>query len=146
MMEKDLSRLLLKNMRQHGHFERIENMTGVGMPDVSYAISGEEGFIENKWRAAWPRDPEDVVTLDHYTNQQRIWARQRTAAGGRVYLLLEIERPSPSYFLLSGIWCATYLGKTATRADIEANALVIGLGKFPTLALAVALRTRRIRG
>jgi hypothetical protein len=138
-MEKDLSRTLMNRMKLFGHFVRIENMVGVGMPDVSYCIEGHEGFIENKWRASWPRDPGDVVTLDHFTPQQRIWIRQRCAAKGRVYVLLEVERPVRQYLLLPGLWSAKELGVTATQRTIESMAIVRQERFFPIEALRDAL-------
>jgi hypothetical protein len=141
MAEKDLSKMLMKKMKPFGHFVRIENMTGVGMPDVSYCVEGHEGFIENKWRERWPAKPSDVVTLDHFTPQQRIWIRSRCAAKGKVWVLLEVEKPVASYFLLPGLWAAQNLGKTATREDIETNATVKGRdGAFPLDSLLGAFR------
>jgi hypothetical protein len=139
MAEKDLSRLLMSRMRRFGHFARIENMVEVGTPDVTYCVQGCEGFIENKWRLTWPHDAHDVVTLPHFTPQQRIWIQQRRAAGGTIHVFLEIERPVQTYFLLPGDWARVYLGKTATRADIEAAAMVTGVRQFPALALRDAL-------
>lgn len=138
-MEKDLSRILMARMKLYGHFARIENMVGVGTPDVSYCIEGHEGFIENKWRASWPRDARDVVTLDHFTPAQRIWIRQRIAAGGRVYVLLEVERPVRQYLLLPGLWSAQELGLTARQGQIEAHAIVRQERFFPVAALRDAL-------
>ena len=139
MAEKELSKMLMAKMKTFGHFVRVENMTGVGHPDVNYCLSGVEGHVENKWRSRWPAKPEDVVTLDHFTPQQRIWIRSRCAAKGRVFVLLEVEHPVPSYFLLPGLWAAQQLGKTATRRDIERAALATGLGSFPVTALVAVL-------
>lgn len=130
--------MLMTKMKPFGHFDRIENMLGRGMPDVTYCLSGVEGFVENKWRLRWPAKPEDIVTLDHFTPQQRIWIQQRTNAGGRVFVFLEIEKPVPTYLLMRGTWAWRYLGKV-TRGEIETAAIVTGLGKFPTALLVAAL-------
>lgn len=142
MSEKDLSRLLMNSMKAYGDFQRIENMVGVGMPDVSYCIRGTEGFIENKWRASWPRDPEDIVTLDHFTPQQRIWIKRRTSAGGRVYVFLQV---GTGYYLLPGRSAALSLGKDWRRRDIERAALICGLGAFPTKNLLAVLSGTGVR-
>lgn len=131
MSESDLWRMLHKRTAMHGHFERIENMVGAGMPDVTYCVRGHEGFIELKQIAAFPVRPETVVPIPHYTPQQRIWARRRLAAGGKVYTLLEVVRPVPSYYLFAAEWSRVHLGKTATRADLRDRALVYGVGSFP---------------
>lgn len=141
-MERDLWHTLRERMKTFGHFDRIENMVGVGMPDVTYAVQGAEGFIELKWRARWPRTPADVVTLDHFTPQQRIWIKQRRKAGGRVYVLLLVDCKPREYLLLPGEWAAAHLGLTATRADVTAAALVRGTGAFPTTLMLAELSSR----
>lgn len=135
MAESDLWHTLRDRMKMHGHFERIENMVGRGRPDVNYCIRSVEGNIELKQISTWPVRPESPVAIPHYTPQQRIWARQRVAAGGRVYVLLEVVRPLPTYILLRAEWSRVYLGKTATQAEVRANALVLGSGAFPAAAI-----------
>lgn len=130
--------MLMTKMKPFGHFVRIENMIGSGHPDVSYCLSGVEGHVENKWRYRWPAKPEDVVTLDHFTPQQRLWIQARCNAGGRVYVFLEVEKPVATYLLLPGTWAWRFLGKVP-RADIERAALVTGLGKFPLDRLVATL-------
>jgi hypothetical protein len=132
MAEKDLWAILRDRVKTIGHFERIENMVGVGMPDVTYCVRGVEGFIELKQIKEFPARAGTVVSVDHYTPQQRIWARRRISAGGRVYLLLEVVRPTPTYFLYWSEWSRVHLGVTATESDCRRSALVTGVGKFPT--------------
>jgi hypothetical protein len=141
MAEQSTSRLFMSRLRRYGRFTRIENVAGVGTPDVAYTLRGASGWVENKWRASWPRSPGAVVTLDHYTPGQRIFARDEIRAGGRVFVFLEIERPVPSYFLLWGEWARRRLGTDATRADVETAAIVASVGAFPLDALIVALTT-----
>lgn len=141
MAEKDLWSILHARMKLHGHFERIENMVGVGRPDVNYCVRGVEGNIELKQIQTWPVRAETPVAIKHYSPQQRIWARQRVLAGGRVYTLLEVVRPVPTYILLRAEWSRVYLGKTATQEDIRRNALVFAEGAFPTPAILRKLTT-----
>jgi hypothetical protein len=138
-MEKDLSHTFMTAMRRYGHVARIENMIGSGYPDIDYCIRGVAGKVESKWRLNWPKDPDGIVTLDHFTNQQRIWIRDRHRAGGRIYVMLEVEKPLASYLLLPGEWARVRLGITATRRDIEVSALASGVGRFPTDAILEAL-------
>lgn len=86
------------------HAERVENRCCLGMPDVNWACSippepqlgipnvRAEGWIELKELKAWPKRPETVVHIEHYTQDQRIWARTRAMAGGNVTLLLKVKR------------------------------------------------------
>lgn len=130
-MEKDLSATFMKQMKRYGHVTRVENMIGSGYPDIDYCIRGSAGKVESKWRLRWPRDPADVVTLDHFTNQQRLWIRDRHLSGGRIFVSLEVEKPVATYLLLPGEWARLRLGVDATRAEIEGAALALGVGKFP---------------
>jgi hypothetical protein len=132
MAESDLWKTMRDKVAAHGHFERIENMVGRGRPDVNYCVRGHEGNIELKQIKQWPAREETVVELDHFTAQQRLWIRRRCAARGRVYVLLEVVRPIPTYLLMRGTWARTFLGISATRADILRHADVVGAGFFPT--------------
>lgn len=139
MAEHDLWSTLRDRAKVHGHFERIENMVGRGRPDVNYCVRAHEGNIELKQIHAWPARLDTVVPIPHYTPQQRLWARSRLSAGGRVYVLLEVVRPLAHYFLLGGEWARLHLAKDATQADIRASALVTGAGRFPIDAVIAEL-------
>jgi hypothetical protein len=90
-------------LKPYGHFERVENAFGSGMPDVNYCVQGHEGWIELKARERWPRLPTDPVVLAHYTPEQRRWARRRVRAGGTVWWLL---RADMEHVLLPGMVAA----------------------------------------
>lgn len=139
MAEHDLWHRLRDAGKKFGHFERIENMVGRGRPDVNYCVVGVEGNIELKQIARWPKKPETVVEVDHFTPQQRIWIRTRLSAQGRVYVLLEVVSPVPHYYLLPGSWCCGYLGVSATRDMIAKAALVAGGPRFPVEKMMAAL-------
>lgn len=81
------------------HLVRIENEVGCGDPDVNYCLHGSEGWIELKHLRRWPVRASTVVRLPHFTQQQRGWLRARSEAGGRVFLLLQVER---EYLLFDG--------------------------------------------
>lgn len=136
MAEKDLWHTMQRHVKFFGHFDRIENMIGRGMPDVTYACRKVEGFIELKHADAWPVKPDTPLALPHYTPQQRIWSQQRMQAGGRVYVLLQVDH---EYFLMHSAWARVYLGKTATQADIRRASIVVGGPKFPTPEILKAL-------
>jgi hypothetical protein len=98
-----------------------------------------EGNIELKHIDAWPARADTVVPLPHYTPRQRNWHRIRLSAGGRVYVLLEVMRPHPTYMLFHADWARQHLGLTATREHCMAAALVFQVGKFPTDFIIEAL-------
>lgn len=127
MAESNLSKVLMKHFKSVGHATRIENLASSGMPDVSYCIDGVEGFIENKLRAAWPQDPGRIVTLPHYSAQQRLWHERRATAGGRVYVLLGIGTPLRDVLLFEGGWAAAHLGRVP-KQELVLGAVYAGMG------------------
>ena len=131
--EAQLWATLRDAMKPHGHFDRIENMVGVGRPDVNYCLRGVTGDIELKHVTTWPRSPDTPLAVPHYTSVQRVWANARLRAGGRVYVLLQVER---RYLLLNAWWTRTALGKTATKRDIlNADMLLQPGAGFPAEAM-----------
>ncbi len=72
------------------HLERIENIVGVGTPDVYYCIDGEMGWIEIKS----PIEPERMTSrlLTKHRHQfgqnQKNWFLSHRNAGGRAFILL----------------------------------------------------------
>ncbi len=84
----------------------IENRVGSGTPDVNYI----EGFIELKWLGRWPRSEERVVTIPHFTTQQRNWLRRRQRRGGDAWLLLQVHH---EWLLFTGLVAAEHVGNTS---------------------------------
>ncbi len=86
------------------HAIPVENRVGVfGCPDVNYI----EGWIELKWRRAWPKGETTPVTLDHLTRAQRRWLNKRFMAGGNAWLLLQVQR---EWLLFTGRDAKDYVG------------------------------------
>lgn len=98
---------LLKSL----HAIPVENTVGVnGVPDVNYT----GGWIELKWLRAWPKRPGTKIALGHFTTQQRRWLRRRCNAGGKAYLLLQVQR---EWLLFNGITAGEVIGDL-TRAEL----------------------------
>jgi len=85
------------------HAVSVENAVGTGMPDVNYA----DGWLELKSVARWPTRPSSPLRVPHFTQEQRLWIRRRQEAGGRVHVLLKVER---EWLLFDGIFAADHLG------------------------------------
>lgn len=90
MSEKTDYQTLRKNLG-HCHLERIENMAGVGTPDVYYCIDGRMGWIEMKS----PKEPKRPTSKlfkfknNHKLNQAQMnWFLSLRNAGGRAYILI----------------------------------------------------------
>ena len=133
MSEASLSTAFRKHLGKHGHIERVENMVNVGTPDVNYVLDGCEGWVELKCIPAWPVRSDTLVRVPHYTPEQRIWHRERKAAGGKVFVLLRVDS-TKEYLLFDAGAAANKLGYLNKEQTINL-ALVHARGKFPVSAL-----------
>lgn len=95
----------------------VENPAYPGTPDVNYI----EGWIELKWLRAWPARQDTIVTLKHYTKQQRIFAVRRRRAGGNCWLLLQVRN---QWLLLDGAVAAIKLNKSTAKELHDAAHIV----------------------
>lgn len=140
MSERALSKTLMRHLKSVGHATRVENLATIGMPDVSYCINGCEGHIENKWLLSWhKRDRERIVGVRHFTAQQRKWALDRAKAGGRTFVLLQVQLPFNDYLLFDGVWAAEHLGMVS-EPQLMAHAMCHGRGHFPWPGILSALQ------
>lgn len=105
------------------HAIAVEKPIHPGTPDVNFA----EGWLELKELDCWPRNPNDVVKIPHFTTQQRLFLTMRNKAGGFADVLLKVKQ---DWFLLWGIQSADHLGVDWTRQDIEKEALMTWKGKL----------------
>lgn len=99
---------------------RVENLVDAGCPDVNYT----GGWIELKNVPKWPKRPNTLVRIDHYTDQQRLWLLRRWKAGGRAFLVVQVDR---SWFLF-GAHSAQLVGYI-TREQMIASCLCWWQGK-----------------
>ena len=82
---------------------RIESPITEGVPDVNFT----HGWIELKYAAKWPARG-GPLRLPHFTKEQRAWLIARSAAGGRVYLLLKVG--ASEWLLFDGFTAAKAVG------------------------------------
>lgn len=75
-----------------GHVNRIENSTGVGIPDINFCFNGLETWLELKANINLLVVPDEVIQIPFGTKKLRdsqiIWHGQRTKAGGRVLVAI----------------------------------------------------------
>jgi len=93
----------------------IENRLKGGTPDVNYI----GGWIECKWLRSWPIR-EGIIKIPHYTLGQRLWLRRRGQRGGNVHLALQVNK---QWLFFNWNYAYYYVGKTATRLDLEEYAV-----------------------
>jgi hypothetical protein len=119
--EASLWDLVRKEVGAFGHLERVENRVNEGTPDVNYCWNGSrgEGWLELKDIERWPAHDDTLVRIEHVTEVQRAWWRQRRASGGAVYVLLRVHSPRREYLLFEGYAAAQHLGLVTRPALLE---------------------------
>ena len=90
----------------------VENSVGPGTPDINYI----EGWIELKWLRRWPARESTIVHLEHYTNQQKIFAVRRRSKGGQCWLLLLVNG---QWLLFDGAVAAMKINKATAKELFE---------------------------
>lgn len=85
--ESKLQRWLVKSLRCWDAVP-VENIKRAGTPDVNCTL----GWIECKDEREWPARADTVLRLKRYPPQQVAWIRRRWAAGGTVYILLQVGK------------------------------------------------------
>lgn len=66
-----------RKLRDGWHWQSIENLVGLGVPDSNYCTAGIEGWVEFKKTDGW------ACTL---RPEQVGWIKTRIIRGGRVYI------------------------------------------------------------
>jgi len=137
MTEKTDYKRLRKNMKQPlDRLDRIENVVGVGTPDVNYCIEGVEGWIEIKSPSAPKRKTTAVLKSQHNLNQdQKNWFKSQFNAGGTAWILLCMKT---KWILVSGSWADQVNEMTTDRlleiSAWKANAPIF-IGQWETLRM-----------
>ncbi len=114
MNESGLWRFLRTKLKGYWEPVRIENLVGIGTPDVYYTLTnGTMGWLELKHVDNWPKRQSTVIKIDHFTSEQRNWIRRHGQLGANVFLLLRVEK---DYLLFDHEGCE-YVGRE-TRAGL----------------------------
>lgn len=108
--EKYMRRAVMEALGDAGlHPVAVENPICPGTPDVNHA----HGWLELKHLDAWPKRETTFVDFPTWSQEQRLWFKQRLKAGGRVDLLVRISRDE--WFLVAGdvaLWAIGCLVRT----------------------------------
>ena len=134
MSETALWALFKRHMSKHGHWERVENGTMKGMPDVVGLINlggsircTQTIWIELKRVPDWPQVEHTELKIKHFTNEQRVWHREWSYCGGKSFVFLKVEKPDN--YLLFNNPNLQQLGH-ANKMDTIALALSTWKGSF----------------
>lgn len=110
MSEATLWDRIRNTIGHRGHFARIEFNPDAGIPDVTYCVKGEEGFIELKYTDSAPaRESTAVFTNGGLRTSQVGWIHKRVKVGGRVWILPQI---GDELLLIPGRHCRVFNGMT----------------------------------
>lgn len=137
MLERDMRGQLVKLLRPLGAFAVENGGAHPGTPDIAYV----GGWIECKATEQWPARAETPVKLDHdLSQQQRIWLMKWHRAGGRAFVMLNIDG---EWLLFDGMVAAAGLGgkEGGTQQDLREWCLFLWKRVPPAEALIQFLRT-----
>lgn len=102
------------------HPVKIENVVGVGTPDVNSAV----GEMELKYKKEWPKRSTTKLRINHFTALQRAFAIERTLAGGQTFFVLLVGRDADGFWLIfDGAWAAENIGEM-TKSQLIDNCLI----------------------
>jgi len=88
-MEHDMRKLMIKALNKLGQDAvSVENMVGPGTPDINFIGN----WVELKYIQDWPKRAETKLTIDHYTQQQRVWLLRRWYNKGAAWLCLQVSK------------------------------------------------------
>ena len=103
--EASLWKTLRKNMYRRWEATRVENPAAPGTPDVYYTLIRDEiprskwlgypkmmGWLELKYLHKWPKKESTVITIEHFTPQQKNFIRTHGKAGANIKLLLQVKK------------------------------------------------------
>lgn len=110
--EQRLWQLLRSGLGRFGHWHRIENIVGDGTPDVNYAMSGAEGWLELKCIESIPaRKDTQLFGLNGLRPEQIEWLVARSRHG-RAFIF---ARASDHIFLVPGRHAPVFNAATLSR-------------------------------
>lgn len=106
MSEHNLWENIRNKIGHTGHFVRIEFNITPGIPDVSFATHGVEGYMELKHTSQAPtRANTRVFGPDGLRDDQVTWIFKRTRAKGNVWIVPQIGQ---EIYLVPGSYCRTF--------------------------------------
>lgn len=117
MAETDLNKRIMSALAGWDP-HRVENSVGPGTPDIEYI----GGHIESKQMPSWPKRVKTVLRVPHYVPEQRAWHVGRCSAGGRCWVVIEVDR---DVFVMDGIVAAEHLGLDFTKWDMLHQSLLV---------------------
>ncbi len=104
---------LKQKMGTRWHAQRHEDGICGGIPDVSYSINGQSGWLELKVIPKWPKHSNTVIKIPHFKPSQRVWLFNR-GCYGQTWLFIRAEK---EYMLFDGRDVAE-IGKSLNKEEL----------------------------
>ena len=124
---------LAEDMRpSEWHAQRHEDRYSTGIPDISFALAGVDGWLELKKLPEAPKNPDRIFKIPHLLPEQVLWLNGRGDAGkGHSYLLLHTgNRRSGAWSLLHYKYVADlYDGRLTFNRFVDSCSMV-SAGRF----------------
>lgn len=135
MKESSFWNVVRDHLAPFGLLQRIENSAGLGTADVAYALrrpgrnAAHFGWLELKVLDAFPARHSTPIRIEHLTKEQVDFARDWTASGVPVHMLLKAP---PWVLMFDARGIRGVYDRTVTAGDAPTVAVVAARGKFPT--------------
>lgn len=106
-----------------GRWNRIENIAGVGNPDVNYCAKSREGWVELKFAYKVPgeRSRKGVFGYSHnhgLSKEQENWHLQQASVGGRSFIFGYV--PGEGGYLIRGDMAGRFNGMDLVQLKLHA--------------------------
>lgn len=89
-LENNLKKYLIRIMGTRWDVQSHEDRFSLGIPDLSYADRGVNGWIELKHVKEWPKRASTTVKWKRYTPEQVNWLNKRGKKGGSCWILVQV--------------------------------------------------------
>ena len=120
--ETSASRKFRKKLPPQTHQVRVENPANPGTPDLNCCLDGIEFWIEFKQVKTLPKRLETPVFTGCLEPHQALWAKLRTRAGGRSYVVGYVEEVN-EFFIIPGKMATEFNSMTIDQLRKETISL-----------------------
>lgn len=92
MSESNFERYVVRGMGDSWHSTHHEDKFHKGIGDRSYAYNFSDGWMELKFRIAWPVRPQTNVTFPKFYPEQRLWLKLRGRHSNKIFFFVKVGK------------------------------------------------------
>jgi hypothetical protein len=111
-----------RTMDRYWDAQRHEDKYSDGIPDVSFAYRGTDGWLELKVIPRFPKNEDHPISIPHLRPAQVNWMEKRARWGnGKVFMLLMVgDQPKDGeWFLVSAMLTNSIYNKILTVKELR---------------------------